>query len=311
MVTVVGLIIVWFYVLNEGRLIITTGLNNYTIYTNNEPVKCPTDPCEIKLDVGNYQIRFEKEGYNTASSKTTISRGGVSGIKFDPKKVMKIEPISIVPKTDKPTPPIPTDLNADNIITHIWNKESDKFLFLDTSDNRLKIRKSDGQTNLITTLKNIAPPINLYWSPDEKYILVSKENDLYYIEIEMGSRKKYILDFEPTRISWSPASNFFLMNDSDNSLYKIDWEDQKSINKIDMTLDLSESTWINENTLITYKTDSAKNLTKIWTYNPSELIQESITQKFDFPLDQISYDPIQGTVYFHNSREGGWYEMKL
>lgn len=311
MIISIGLIVVWFYVLNYGKAIITTGLENYIIYTGNESIECLNDPCEIKLDVGNYQIQFEKEGYNKAFTSTTISRNKISNIVFSPKKIMKIEPVSIVPKTDKPMPPIPAELNMDDIIFYAWDQDGNKLLFLDKSDDRLKIFTSDKKTNPVTTLKNILSPVNIHWSPNEKYIIINKGKDIYFIETEMGARKKQVLDFQPTQILWSPESNFFLMNDSSDSLYKIEWQNFENINKINIILSLNKSVWMDENTLITYEIDTKQNLTKIWTYDPLASIQESITQKFDFPLDQINYDPIQDAVYFHHSREGGWYIMAM
>ena len=312
MTVLIGLVIVWFYVLNEGKLIVNAGVDNYTINVNNQLTSCPKDPCEIELKVGSYQVKFIKEGYIEASSQTTIVRGKTSAVKFEAKKKMEIIPIEapIGAPIGAPMDP-PDDLNKDNIIGSIWNFKNDRFLFLDSSDSRLKIREPDGKITLITTLKNIFAPIDFYWSSDDKYILASNKSDIYFIEIELGSRKKQVLNFEPTQISWSPASDFVLFNDENRFLYKIDWENQENVQKSDVELDLGISAWIDDTTLLTYKTDTEKNQTEIWTYDPIDLTKESLAQKFDFPIDKITYDSSQNTAYLHHEREDTWYEMKM
>jgi len=327
MIILIVTVVIWFYVLNEGKLIVNTGVDNYTIYAGNQPTLCLNDPCEIDLKIGSYQIGFIKEGYIEASSQTTIARGKTSAVKFEAKKKMEIIPIEaparlpdgqvgaligapIGAATGTPAE-FPDDLNKDNIIGSAWNAKNDRFLLLDSDDSRLKIREADGEITLITTLKNISPPIDFYWSPDDKYIVANKGADIYFIEIEMGSRRKQVLNFEPAQITWSPANDFLLFNDKNRSLYKTDWEDQENMKKLDFELNLEESVWINDTTLLTYKTDTERNQTEIWTYDPVNLITENLAQKFDFPIDKITYNQDQNTAYFHHKRENGWYEMKM
>jgi hypothetical protein len=313
MIILIGAVVIWFYVLNEGKLIINTGVSNYTIYADNQPTLCAKDPCEIELKVGSYQIRFVKEGYIEASSPTTIVRGKTSAVNFEAKKKMEITPVEtpIGAPMEHQLGEIPNDLNEDDIIASAWNYKNDKFLFLDNSDSRLKIREADGEIKLITTLKNIPSPVDFYWSSDDKYILANKETDIYFIEIDMGSRKKQVMDFEPTQITWSPANDFLLLNDKNRSLYKIGWEDQENMQKMDVELSLKESVWISDTTLLTYKIDTDRNETEIWTYDPVNLTKENFAQKFDFPIDKIFYNSGQNIVYFHHEREKGWYEMKM
>jgi hypothetical protein len=311
MAILITLVVVWFYLLNEGKLIVTTGVNDYVIYANNLQTICPKDPCEIKLKIGRYDVRFEKDGFNTASSQITITRGEITAVKFEAKKKMEIEKSSGLPSDVKPAPSIPKELNEKDIIASKWNAENSRFLFLDKNDGRLKIMEPGGEIKLITTLKNIPPPINFYWSPGEKYILAGKESGLYFIDVNTGSRKKQVLDFIPEEIIWSKTDDFLLANGESNSLYKIYWANPENTEKLDIALSLGKSVWINDTTLMTYDTDVKNNQTEIWTYDLANMTRESLAAKFDFPINKIIYNPEQNTAYFYNERESGWYEMKM
>jgi dipeptidyl aminopeptidase/acylaminoacyl peptidase len=308
MAVLIGLIVVWFYVLNKGELIINTGVDDYRIYAETEEMICPQDPCTLKLKIGTHQIRFEKEGYNTITSVTTILRGKTSALQIEARKKMEIKPSSFLPAEYTPEPSVS---DADNIIAYSWNTKRDRLLFLDSGDDRLKIREPDGKITLITALKNILPPMAFYWSPDEKRILASQKADLYFIEIDMGSRKKQVLDFTPTGITWSPASDFIALNDEKHSLYKIEWENTEDVKKMDVELGLEKSAWISDTTLLAYTMDEKINQTEIWSFDLTDLTKEILAKKFDFLIDKMIYDPDKNTVYFRHEREGTWHEMQM
>jgi hypothetical protein len=310
MAVLITLVVVWFYVLNEGKLIVTAGVTDYIVYANNFQTTCHQDPCEIKLKIGRYGVRFEKDGFNTASSQITITRGKTSAVKFEAKKKMEIK-ASIGPSIEPSIENIPKKINKEDIIASKWNAENSRFLFLDKNDGRLKIMEPGGEIKLITTLKNIPPPINFYWSPSEKYILAGKKNEVYFIDVDTGSRKKQVLDFIPAWIAWSKTDDFLLMNDENNSMYKIYWANPENTEKLDIALNLGKSVWINDTTLIVYEIDAEKNQTEIWTYDLANMTRENLITKFDFPINKIIYNPEQNTAYFYNERESGWYEMKM
>ncbi|MBU1935665.1 PEGA domain-containing protein [Patescibacteria group bacterium] len=311
MLVLIGLVIAWFTVLNTGSITITTGLDSYTIYTDYEPIFCEKDPCTIKLESGNYQVRFEKDEYNTITTKATVIRFKDVEVVFTPKKAFKLELINIVPGQEKsPVLPAPSGIDIENVITSMWNEDRDKFLFLDKSDNRLKIIDKSDKITLITKLTNIKPPFDLYWSPSENLILGNQDQDLYFIEVDEGSRKKQIADFTPIAVLWSPQDDFILLNDDQNNLYKINWTDRIT-EKLDLVIDLNESVWIDDTTLITYSINEEKNQTTIWTFDFKQEIREDLIQRFDFPINKIDYDLNQNLIYVHNSRESAWYEINL
>jgi len=317
MAILITLVVVWFYVLNEGKLIVTAGVNDYIIYANNFQTVCPEDPCEIRLKIGGYSVRFEKEGFNTASSQASIARGETIAVKFEAKKRMEINPMvaqvvaQVVAQIVDPAENIPKNLNEEDIIGYAWNAGNSRFLFLDKNDGRLKIMEPDETIKLITTLKNIPPPIDFYWSSGEKYIIAVKENGLYFIDADTGSRKKQVLDFVPAGIIWSKTDDFLLINGENNSLYKIYRITPENTEKLDIALDLGKRVWINDTALMTYDIDSKNNRTEIWAYDFANMTKESLIIKFDFPVNKIIYSEEQNTAYFYHERENGWYEMKM
>ena len=311
MIAIIAIMLIWFYALNYGSLTINTGLTNYTLYINNKPTLCVQDPCELKLNVGNHEIIFEKDEYGTITTETYISRGEIDSITLEPKKIIKLNPSSFTQKEEKPSLPVTTQFDSETIVASVWNTTKDKYLFLDKEDGRLKVADINGETKSITILKNIGDLIDFFWSPDENRVLISKNKDIYFIEIEQGSRHKYILDFMPVYILWSPNNNYFLLNDKDYFLYKIYWDDKENVQPMDLKLNLIQSEWIDENSLIYYTIDNEKNKTDILIFNIQTKAEEHLLQKFDFPINDIYYDAVTNIAYFYNSREKVWYETEI
>lgn len=311
MIVLVGLVISWFTVFNKGDIAIETGLENYSITIGENTTTCPNDPCIINITSGVYQLIFEKEGYNSNTVSVTAKRGKETPAVLSPTKVIKLEEsVGYQNEISRPSIQAPFNVEADNIIASVWNADNSKFLYLDGSDNRLKITNKTGEGKLITSLKNITPPLNLYWAPDENKILGNQNKDLYFIEVEAGSRKKNVIDFKLSNITWSPTSDYILFN-SGESLYKLDWNSFYETIKLDTFVDLSKSLWINESTLLTYTTDEEISKTIVWSYNPSNGVQETITQRFNFPIKEMKFDSGLNIVYVYNLLEEKWYEITL
>jgi len=308
---VIGLIVIWFFVLNTGKISVSTGLTDYKITAGGVTSACPADPCVIKLKLGNYKVEFMKEGFNSSFSDAVVKRGTATEVNFEPKKYMELKTSSVIPVSKGPSLPTPKDINEKDIIGYKWNADSSKLLYLDSTDGRVKIRDSKDGIKLITTLKNIQAPINFYWSPDENRIIANKDKDIYLIDASAGSRKKQVLDFTFPALLWSPDNTYFILNKTDGSILKADWGNAQSLQETGLSFDLSKSVWINDKTLATYEFDEEQNTTKIWTYSPLEKTKEVVMQKFDFPVDAVTYASAENTVYLHNSRENVWYEMKL
>lgn len=309
-ILLLGMVMTWFFVLNRGTVAVTAGLSDYSITVNFKTTSCPADPCIAKVKIGAYGLTFEKEGYNPVSAKVEIARWQTTAVALQPKKKVEIAPSAIIPKTDVINPAIPEDLNADNIISPVWSADG-RLLFLDRSDEKLKIRNTDGKIKTITVLKGITPPIDFYWSADGTRVIGSQKGDLYFMDVGQGSRKKQVLEFAPPDIVWSPKNDFILVDDGSGAVYKIDWENRETLKKLESYPRLNQSEWIDDSTLLVYSIDVQNSKTIIWTYNPSSEIKETLVEKYDFPVDRMAYDKETGKAYLRNSRENGWYEISL
>ena len=303
---------IWTYAFNDGNIEVNTGLNDYKIFVDEQVTLCNNDPCIIKTKSTIHQIRFEKESFNSITSTAYVKRGETTPIDLEPKKTIVLTPSDIVKDIERPKLPAPPNFDSKySAIAYSWNEKRDKYLFLDKEDNRLKIIDKDGEITLITILKNIESPINFYWSSDEKRILINKDKDFYFIDVVLGSRKKYTMDFEPAYVSWSPKNDYVLLNDKDSSLYKINWNKQNYIEPLNTKLNLLLSAWVNDNQLLIYKANEKINKTNIFLYNPLTTSMEQLTQKFDFPVDDIYYDQEINTAFMHDSGENKWYKLEL
>ena len=311
-IAIIVVVSVWVYAFDDGSIEVNTGLNNYKITVNGQTIVCSNDPCTIELKSEIYKISFEKDGYNSITSTAFVKKGEVTPVNLQPKKITVLTPSDIVKDIKKPKLPAPPNFGSKyTAIGYSWNENRDKYLFLDEEDSRLKILNKEGEIKLITVLKNIDSPIDFYWSANEKRILANKDNDFYFIDVELGSRKKQILDFEPENVLWSLENDYILLNDKENNLYSIDWDKQSYIEPLNEIINLSLSVWVSEDKLLLYKQDDEVNKTIISIYNPQTRTMEQLTQKFDFPVDDIYYDSALNTAFLHDSGENQWYKLEL
>ena len=89
---------IWFYPMNKGTLIVTTGQNQYSIIAGGENMPCDLDPCEIVLKSDAYNIKVQKNDYLPETIKVQIQRGDTKNISIDFKKVPVLKPSSEAPE---------------------------------------------------------------------------------------------------------------------------------------------------------------------------------------------------------------------
>ncbi|MFH0820388.1 MAG: hypothetical protein V1908_01295 [Candidatus Peregrinibacteria bacterium] len=303
-----GAVYAWFYPLNTGTLELKTGTTDYQVFLNGEPLECTQDPCSTKLKVDGYQLLIRKEKHATFSQLVFIHRGEVSTVEVNLERVYTLEPSSVVPKTNlKRALTPPADLSA--VPAFAWNAKGSTFIFLDPADERVKVRQANGSTRVITSLANLASPLNFYWSPTETWLLAQQGRDLYFINTAEATRKKKVLKFEPIVILWSPQGDYALVNDASNALYRIT-PDNQTISATDVALNLEEAAWINDATLLSYSLDTQKRRTEIKTYEPGKTLLATLTVRFDYVAVRMIFDAANQTAYFQND-QGDWDEMKF
>lgn len=310
MLILVGLVVAWFTILNKGLIVANTGLTNYNLVINNATYECTEDPCTLEHKTGSYLGRFEKDEYNVSSFNVAVLRGQKTEITLSPKKIVNLEVSETYNESTKPKIQVPFGVDAESIIASSWNTDNSKFLYLDIKDGKLKITDKSGEEKIITILKDIPKTLKLFWSEDESKIIGAQENDIYFIEVEIGSRKKNSLDFNPNNILMHKEGDYILLNQEDK-LLKIDWDSMYEIKDLEIELDLAKSIWIDMDTIITYELDEEVNKTTIWAFTPNEKVSQTITEKFDFPITDIKFNNETQTVYVLNSKDNEWYEIKM
>lgn len=305
-----GLVYAWFYPLNKGTLQITTGLNDYAIKVDaGDPISCADDPCLIKISAGSHEITFTKDKYSPSQVHATIQRFKTENIALEPKKIMELNPSKVVPNVEKKELSPPRKIKADQIVTSTWNTAGNRFFYLDKQDNRLKILDASGQEKWITVLQNLATPVTLNLSPDEKKLVAVNGKDLYLIGVDEGTRKKQTLDFAPVRLLFA-GNDAFLMNDGKDTLIKESWTERQP-KSLAMTLNLDQSVWVSPTTLLYFEVKKEGDQATIATYNVEIGARDELISKYDFPIDQVTYDAEKKTAYFHNPKDGGWFEMEM
>lgn len=294
----------WFYPLNKGTLELKTGLQELKVLIDGVESPCPADPCTTRLKSGLHELLIQKDDYTTLSQRFFIKRGKVTTIQADLERVFTLEPSVIVPKIQEtPARPLPKRLRA---ISYTWNKNLTRLAFLDSEDERLKIQEPDNASRPVALLKNLDSSPLLHWSPDEETLVVQENQNLYWIKIKEGSRRKKELSFLPTALSFSPQSSLLLLNDGSKNLYQL--SESERVETLGLAADLAQSAWINETTLLFFITDVEARRTDIKTLDPFLGQAVTLTVKFDFIGRRLSWDPENQMVYIQKD-SGDWYEI--
>jgi WD40 repeat protein len=266
------------------------------------------NPCEISLKTGFYNIQIKKDKYLTEDASVNILRGRTTDIQIDLKKnpTLAISP-TIPPDENNAQKSIPDAVKTLSPASVFWNTAGDTLAFIDKSDDKLKVWDVNGGIKIITSLKNTDDKFKLYWSPDNQYLFGTAESDIYFIDIQKTTRKKMSLGFTPVNIKWSPKSEYLLVNDDENSLYKIDFI-KKNVEPIVVTLPLVNAVWEKEGRLIFFVYDAEQKKTTIQSFDVDSNQANDIMVKYDFPVEKISSDK-DSNIYFYNSDDKTWYTL--
>lgn len=297
---------IWFYPLNKGALSITADLSSYLVFTEEETVQCSQNPCITTLNTGLHNIKVQKDKYYPENLSVEISRGKTKEITIKFKKIPTLNISTKIPKDLSEKETLPESIK-NSVLVPEWDKTGKLLAYIDQNDERLKVWNEKTGSKTITSLKSIGSGFKLYWSPDNKYIFGNDGKDAYFIDVEDASRHKKILDFMPQNAIWSSTSDYLLVNDDSDGLYKLDFSGMAT-EYLDADIDLKDSIWINDKNLIYFSVNSSENGTTIANFNPSDKTTTQIATKYDFPVEKINSDE-NNVIYLYNSKEKTWYEL--
>lgn len=297
---------IWFYPMDKGILSITADSANYLIISEENTIQCPQNPCITSLKTGFHGIKIQKDKFYPENINVEIKRGETKKISVKFKKIPTLSLSPTAPKDKTELKTLPEKLKNQSLLAPVWDESETMLAFIDQDDNRLKIWDKTG-TRAVTALRNIGNDFVLHWSPDQKYLFGTDRKDIYFIDIKKASRKKDILEFDPQNTIWSLKSDYLLVNDDKNILYKIDFS-KMSTESLETTLDLGNAVWGKGESLIFFSYDKEENKTIIESYDLSAQKKQEILTKYNFPVGKISSDENK-KVYLYNSNEKAWYGL--
>lgn len=196
---------------------------------------------------------------------------------------------------------------AKNDLGGLWNETKTHYLHLDSQDEKLKWRDEKGNEHTITTLKNLTPPLEFFWSPDEGRALIINHNDLYFIGVKEGSRKKVIADFEPTQVLWLTTKVW--MSDQTGTIFEANFDRPESLQKLSLKINLDQASFVDQNQVLSYRI--TESTTQIVLTNTTDMSETVLTEKPDFQIKNMSYSAEKKTAYFQEAGSGKWFELKI
>jgi hypothetical protein len=308
MLLLAAAVYVWFYPLNKGVLIISSGAVPYSVTAGEMGFECAENPCPISLRPGFYNLEIKKDKYLTDTVPVNILRGKTTEISAELRKnpVLAVS-AAIPPDENTPQKSLPEKVQSMSPADASWNTAGNMLAFIDKTDDKLKIFDQNETIKTVTPLKNMGADFKLYWSPDNQYLFGAGKNDIYFIDIQNAARKKMSLGFAPVNIKWFPASPYLLVNDDENGLYKIDIA-KKIIEPIAVTLPMANALWEKEGMLIFFTYDSEAKKTDIKSFDLNTGKENKILTQNNFATSKITSDK-DGNIYFYNHEEKTWYNL--
>jgi len=301
-------IYIWFYPLNKGVLEVSANVTPYLITADNISASCALNPCIIKLKTGLHYVKIEKDGYFSDSFSIDIARGKTKNYSSELKKIPSLNVSTAIPSFEtSPKKNLPHALENLAISAPTWDQNETNLAFIDKSEEKLKIWGQDENFEVVASLKNVSNDFNLYWSPDNKFLFGVENNNIFLIDVTKAARKKIILGFNPKNVTWLPNSKSLLINDDENSIYKIDPLNAK-VTPLAVTFNLGNAVWDINNLLISYAYDSKDNKTTIESFDPETGDKKIIVTKYNFALNKILTDKNK-KIYLYNPETESWYEL--
>jgi WD40 repeat protein len=306
-----GLVYVWFYPLNKGQVSVNTGLTGYTVEVAElagQKTLCPADPCLIPLHSDTYTMTISKDGYQKAETRVVVVRGNITRVDITLQKIFGITLAVIIPKyTGDVDRPLPEGSMPENLLGHKWSPDGSKLIYLDKNDGRVKLW-TPAESRKVTSLQGINEDIRFIWSAGRQKVVAQSGTDLYWLDIESGSRKKQVLDFTPDYMTLSPNGATLLLSGPDGTLYTISAEIMQAA-PFESKIDPKKTVWIDDATLI-YAVTPEGGSTEIGRACLDGRPQESLLSLSNFPIDLL-YHGQDSLVYLHNSATNTWYQLEF
>jgi hypothetical protein len=300
-----GAIYAWYYPLDKGGLSVSVGLTDYWVLASDLSVQCPLDPCLISLKTGTRTLEIRKDGYFPVKAESEVKRFRTETIVVQLKKIPTLKETAVIPAEpiSVDNKPLPTDMASADILGAAWDAQGEKLAYVDLGDNTVKVW-SGGAAKTITPLENLGKGFQFLWAPNDSELVATDDQDLYLIDTQLASRKKFQLGFVSQNPKWSPKSDFLVLNDPQNKIYKMGVGGEPP-SPMEFQVDLGRSVWDSDGRLIYYSEDDQNNQTKVLAYNLSTGESTEIVTKYDFPLSKIAQDK-NGAIYFFNPRLASW-----
>lgn len=298
---------VWSYPLNKGSLSITADNTGYSVTSGKITTQCAQNTCTIKLKAGINNITITKNKYFTETINVFIRRGKTSSVTVKLKKIPSLTISQSAPKNETKTQKLPSELDQSQISASTFDESGALLAYLDKKDNKLKIWDNKNASQIITILNNVGVNFTLYWSPDQKYLFGSDDKDIYFIDIKKASRKKEILSFTPSNITWSLNSDYLVLNDDKYNLYKIDFAAKKT-DQLKTVVNLKNSVWNKDGELVYFTYDTTSKTSKIESFDPVNLKSRLILTEYSFQISEAVLDD-KKELNFYNPDKKAWYKL--
>lgn len=300
MLMAIGGAYLWFYVFNQGTLILNSNQIPFSVQEGSKNHFCNQSPCEIKIDSGFYRFIFSSNKHFDLQESLSINRFKIHDLNLVFEKIpsLKIAPI-IPPESENQTIALPDHLKNLNLISPTWNPKATQLVFIDPSDQRLKLWSADQNLQPITPLNEKNPEI--VWSTQENRLIAIQDNSLYFIDLETASRFKVDLEFFPKKILWL-NNDLLLVNNSENELFQISFK-EKELKKTTQVIDLN-SGLVFDGSFIFLENQSG-NEVALFQYDDLNQSSQEILRQSNFLAD--SWNIFENNFYIKNQLNDTWY----
>lgn len=297
--TICVAVIAWSFVLNFGKLEITTNQPFVLEGVGKKTISCEKN-CTIKVPIGEFIGTFQANGFKNINANIVIKRLRTTqaNLEFEYKPVLIVG--ELIKKQNIPKPP--ANLEKFNLV---WDKYDQNALYLKKNGTQTVLmlwKNAEQKMSKITNFYKFEIQ-KLFWSNQGKQCIAETNDAFFLIDLEKKMKKSLALSVKSNNLSFSPNDSKLLVQAQNPIVFDLQTQKTQTLN-----METIASGWKDEKTLL-YAINK-ENRTELYTYDLEKEKQTMLFALEEILIPQnLRMSANQKSVEFETTEKS--YELKL
>lgn len=240
--------LVWFFVLNVGRVDIYAQVPFDVVFEGYRKFECRVYPCSLQSKSGSYTAYFSKSGYYDVEMNVDVPRLSSSEVGFNFVLVPDVVNVDADDIRNQVSPLVVPDALKAYQQSVVYRSETEDAYYYNTDTQEVLHWFTTGQQVSIATL-SVDVTDALIVSPSEKYLFVVSDSTLYSINLSNKRKNRVVLDYKPEGEIILLGDELIAYQNTNNDIVVLSLDGEVSHN-IDFRDPLVFLEWANEDQLL-------------------------------------------------------------